>query len=81
MIHIGAEWTSSRDPTFLSRICLAALAIALAAAGGGIAPLVFAGLVSAAVLGQLLLEAFTPRVGAATVYEPADHPTAPRQHA
>ena len=81
VIHIGAEWTSSRDPTFLSRICLAALAIALAAAGGGIAPLVFAGLVSAAVLGQLLLEAFTPRVGAATVYEPADHPTAPRQNA
>ncbi len=81
ILHIGAEWTSSHDPTFLGRICLAVLAIALAASGGGIAPLAFVGLISAAVLGQLLLEASTPRVGAATVYEPADHPAAARQDA
>jgi hypothetical protein len=71
MLHIGAEWTSPRDRTFLGRIGLAALAIALAAIGGGIAPLAFVALVSAAVLGQLLLEATTPRTGAATIYEPA----------
>jgi low temperature requirement protein LtrA len=71
LLHLGAEWTSPRDRTFLGRIGLAALAITLAAIGGGIAPLAFVGLVTAAVLGQLLLEAVTPRTGAATVYEPA----------
>jgi hypothetical protein len=46
----------------LSRIGLAAtLALTLAAAGGRIAPLAFVAVVAAAVLGQLLLEAFTPR--------------------
>ncbi len=70
-IHVGAEWTSLRDRSFLGRICLAGVAIALAAAGGGLAPLVFVGLVCAAVLAQLLLEALTPRFGAATVYEPS----------
>jgi hypothetical protein len=70
-IHIGAEWTSSRDRTFLGRIWLAGLAITLAAVGGRISPLAFVALLSAAVLGQLLLEATTPRTGAATIYEPA----------
>jgi len=69
VIHLGAEWTSLRDRTFLGRIALAVVAITLAAAGGGIAPVVFVALVCAAVLGQLLLEAMTPRGGAATVYE------------
>jgi low temperature requirement protein LtrA len=61
LIHIGAEQTSLRDRTFLTRIGLAALALTLAAAGGGIAPLAFVGVVAAAVLGQLLLEASNPR--------------------
>jgi low temperature requirement protein LtrA len=67
VIHIGAEWTSLRDRTFLGRLGLAGLAIALAAAGGEIPPLAFAGLIAVAVLGQLLLEAATPRTGAASV--------------
>jgi len=72
LIHIGAEWTSYRDRTFLGRIGVAAIAIALAAGGGGIAPVAFVGIMTAAVLGQLLLEAMTPRFGAATVYDPVD---------
>jgi len=34
VIHVGAEWTSLRDRTFLSRLFLAAFAVA--AAGGGV---------------------------------------------
>jgi hypothetical protein len=68
--HLGAEWTSLRDRTFAGRVCLAALALALAAAGGRIAPWAFVALVAGAVLAQLLLEAFTARPGAATVWEP-----------
>lgn len=71
VIHIGAEWTSLRDRTFISRICLAVVALALAACGGQITPVWFVLLVAAAVLGQLLLEAFTPRTGAATILEPS----------
>jgi low temperature requirement protein LtrA len=67
VIHIGAEWTSPRNRTFIGRLGLAGLAIALAAAGGAIPPLAFAGLIAVAVLGQLLLEAATPRTGAASV--------------
>jgi low temperature requirement protein LtrA len=78
-IHVGAEWTSLRDRSFLGRICLAGVAIALAAAGGGLVPFVFVGLVCAAVLAQLLLEAFTPRFGAATVYEPSVEAAAPSE--
>ena len=72
-LHIGAEWTSLRDRTFIGRLCLAAFALMLAAAGGGIAPLGFVGLVAAAVLAQLLLEALTPKPGAASVWYPP-HP-------
>jgi low temperature requirement protein LtrA len=72
VLHIGAEWTSLRDRTFLERIWLAALALTLAAAGGAIAPLGFVGLLVAAVLAQLLLEAFTARAGAATIVQPPD---------
>jgi low temperature requirement protein LtrA len=71
VIHIGAEWTSLRDRTFLSRLLLGAFAFALAAAGGGIPPVAFVGLMAAALLGQLLLEAATPRAGAASVAEPS----------
>jgi low temperature requirement protein LtrA len=69
-IHLGAEWTSLRDRTFLGRVALAVFALALATAGGGISPPLFAALLAAGVLGQLLLEAFTPRFGSASVYEP-----------
>jgi low temperature requirement protein LtrA len=70
-IHLGAEWTSPRDRTFLSRIVLALVGVVLAAAGGGVAPAWFAGLLAAAVLGQLLFEAATPRSGARTPWVPA----------
>jgi hypothetical protein len=43
-----------------------------AAAGGAVAPLGFTGLLVAAVLGQLLLEAFRTREGEATILEPSD---------
>ena len=69
-VHLGAEWTSLRDRTFLGRIGLATVAIALAAVGGRLSPVIFVVLLTAAVLGQLLLEAFTPRGGAATVWQP-----------
>ena len=72
-LHIGAEWTSLRDRTFIGRLGLAAFTLALAAFGGGIAPLGFAGLLAAAVLAQLLLEAVTPKPGAASVWYPPDH--------
>jgi low temperature requirement protein LtrA len=71
LFHIGAEWTSPRDPTFVGRILLAALAITLAAAGGGIAPPAFVVLIAAAVLAQLLVEAFTEPRGAASIWEPS----------
>lgn len=70
LFHLGAEWTSLRDRTLLGRLLLSAAAIALAAAGGAIAPLAFVGLLLAAVLAQLLLEAFTVSEGAASVWEP-----------
>jgi low temperature requirement protein LtrA len=70
VIHLGAEWTSARDRTFLGRVWLAVGALTLAAVGGGIPPLAFVALVCAGVLGQLMLEAFTPPDGSASVYEP-----------
>ena len=69
LLHLGAEWTSPRDPTFLGRIALGAAAITLAIAGGGIASVAFVALVTAGVLGQLLLEAFTFPTGAASIYQ------------
>lgn len=72
VIHLGAEWTSLRDRTFLGRLVLATVCVALAAGGGGAAPLAFAALVCAAVLGQLIFEASTPRSGARSVVTP--HP-------
>jgi hypothetical protein len=52
-----------RDRTFLGRIRLALIAVALAAFGGGLPPVAFVALLAAAVLAQLVLDAFTPRVG------------------
>ena len=70
LLHIGAEWTSLRDPTFIGRLVLGSLAVGLAAFGAGLTPLVFVLLIAAAVLAQLLLEAFTFPTGAASVWEP-----------
>jgi low temperature requirement protein LtrA len=64
VLHLGAEWTTLRDRAFLGRLGLATVVLILAAAGGWIAPLAFVGLVAAAVLAQLLLEAFTVRTTA-----------------
>jgi hypothetical protein len=46
--------------------------VALAALGGGLIPLVFVLLVMTAMLGQLLLEAFTFPTGAASVLQPPE---------
>jgi low temperature requirement protein LtrA len=78
VLHIGAEWTSLHDRAFLGRIGLVAIMLTLAAAGGAIPPVGFVAFVAAAVLGQLLLEAFTIRAGAATVRTPLDQST-PRE--
>ena len=67
VLHIGAEWTSMRDRTFLGRLMLAALALTLVAVGGQITPVGFVAAAAAAVLLQLLLEAFTAKTGAATI--------------
>jgi low temperature requirement protein LtrA len=69
-LHLGAEWTTPHDRTFISRLVLAAVAIVLAAAGDALSPVAFVLLIAAAVLGQLLVEAFTFPVGAATVFAP-----------
>jgi low temperature requirement protein LtrA len=71
-LHLGAEWTSPRDRTFIGRLVLAAFLIALAALGGGISPLAFVALVATGVVGQLLLEAFTFPTGAASVIQPVE---------
>lgn len=72
IVHLGAEWTSLRDRTFIGRLVLTAALILLAAIGGALSPVVFVVIVAAAVLGQLLLEAFTFPTGAASVLQPAD---------
>ena len=70
--HLGADWTSPRDRTFIGRLVLAAVLIVLAAAGGGLSPLLFVILVTIAVVAQLLLEAFTFPTGAASVLQPPE---------
>lgn len=77
VIHIGAAWTSMLDRTFIGRLLLAALAVTLAAVGGAIWPLGFVALLAIAVVGQLMLEAFTARAGAATIVEPRSERTVP----
>jgi len=72
ILHLGAEWTSLRDPTFIGRVVLVTVLVALAGLGGAFSPLVFVLLVAAAVLGQLLLEAFTFPTGAASVLPPPE---------
>jgi hypothetical protein len=70
MLHLGAEWTSLRDRSCIARICVAVLAFALAATGGAIAPLLFVAILAAAVLAALLVEAFTFRAGATSIWAP-----------
>lgn len=77
LLHIGAEWTSVRDRTFLGRLALVVFAVALAALGGGLDPIVFTGLIAAGALAQLMLEAVTFDEGAASVWEPSAAPAAP----
>jgi low temperature requirement protein LtrA len=72
LFHLGAEWTSPRDRTFLGRVALAALLTILAAIGGGISPPAFVVIVAAAVLAQLILEAMTFPAGAASIWEPPE---------
>jgi low temperature requirement protein LtrA len=69
VIHLGAEWTSTRDRTFLGRMALIGLLVTLATAGGGIDPLVFVLVTAIAMVGQLLLEAFTFPTGAASILD------------
>jgi hypothetical protein len=61
LFHLGAESTSARDPTFRGRIALGSAVLALAAAGSSLPPLAFVTIIDCAVLGQLLLEARSPR--------------------
>jgi hypothetical protein len=63
-----------RDRTFLSRIALGVLMIALAADGGGLPAVAFVLVAAPAVVGHLLLEALTPRTGAASVIQPVRPP-------
>lgn len=74
VVHIGAEWTTMRDRSFVSRLVLVGLLVVLAAFGGPLSPLPFVLLVTVAVLGQLLVEAFTFPAGAASILE-APEPT------
>jgi len=72
LVHLGGEWTSMQDRTFISRLVLVALLVVAAAWGGALSPVVFALLVMAGMLGQLLLEAFTFPTGAASVLQPQE---------
>ncbi len=41
VLHLGAEWTSMQDRSFLGRLVLIVLLVALAAFGDALSPLVF----------------------------------------
>jgi len=72
-----------RDRSFVGRIALGAFALTLAAAGERIPPARFLAMVAAAVLAQLLLEAFTVKAGAATIVDRGTterHDVTARQH-
>ena len=75
LFHLGAEATSVRNRTFRGRIALGSVALVLAAAGGRLPPLGFVVVIGWAVLGQLLLEARTPRAGSPTPEPPGDPAT------
>jgi low temperature requirement protein LtrA len=70
LLHIAAEWSSLRDRAFLGRLATAALAVGLAAGGGGLSPALFVAILAAALVAQLALELVTYPVGAASVWTP-----------
>ncbi|HEY1238046.1 MAG TPA: low temperature requirement protein A [Solirubrobacterales bacterium] len=71
-VHLGGEWTSKGDRTFIGRLVLVVLLVVIAAFGGALSPVVFALLLMVGMLGQLLLEAFTFPTGAASVLQPQE---------
>jgi low temperature requirement protein LtrA len=70
VLHVTAEWTSLRDRTFIGRLGASAVMLALAALGGGLAPVLFVALLAASLVAQLALELASPQVGAASVWAP-----------
>jgi len=79
LVHLAAEWSSSRDRAFLGRLATTTFVVLLAAMGGGLHPVVFIGLLAAALLAQLVLELLTPQVGAASVWTPEVSVVAPEE--
>jgi low temperature requirement protein LtrA len=77
LFHLTAEWSSSRDPVLLARLAVAVAALVLAALGGSLPPLLFMGLMAAAMMVLLVLEAGSFPEGAASVYEPVPAGSAP----
>jgi low temperature requirement protein LtrA len=71
LLHIAAEWTSMRDRALLGRLATSALAIGLAAGGGGLRPILFVAILAVALVAQLVLEILTYPAGAASVWAPA----------
>ena len=74
--HATAEWTTLRDRVLIGRCATATGAIALAAAGGLITPLLLVALLSTILFGQLLVEASASAEGAASVWTPEQPPLA-----
>ncbi len=72
LLHVVAEWASPRDPAFLGRLALSALAVGLAAGGGALRPALFLAILAAALIAQLILELATYPVGAASVLTPPE---------
>ncbi len=70
VLHLSAEWTKPRERAFLGRLTVSGALIVLAAAGAGLAPIVFVTILAAMLLAQLVLELLTPAVGAASVFTP-----------
>jgi low temperature requirement protein LtrA len=71
VLHLAAEWTSPRDRAFLGRLVVAALALGVAALGPSLDPSVFVGFLALCLVVQVVLEAVTSPVGAASVWEPS----------
>jgi low temperature requirement protein LtrA len=74
LFHVAAEWTTMRDRELAGRVVFALAALALAAIGGGLEPIVFVGLITACLTAQLVLEVLTSPAGAASVWQPSIAP-------
>ena len=74
LLHIAAEWTSLRDRAFIGRLACACVVIVLAAAGAGLAPVVFVAILAALLVAQLVLELVTYPLGASSVWAPTAAP-------